>query len=463
MNTVILAMDKAQHRSIHRYLYPGDGLEAAAVLVCNQGTGLERTRLIVSHILSLPHEESLRTATSVTWPFEKHLSPEVIANIDTNDQCILTIHSHPGGCAQFSAIDDDNDDRLFGCIQHWFSDQRPNGSAIMVPDGRVRARLFTSSGNYYDVENVAVIGDEIEISSYQERSEHTLYEGKVAQTFGKGTLSLLRSMAVGVVGCSGTGSILIELLARNCIGEVILVDDDIVEEKNLNRILNSTKLSAEQALSKVHTLKQAIHTMGLGTRVRTVEGVTDRQEVLQTLVDCDVIFGAVDSAYGRYHLDCIASAYYIPYFDVGVRLEVDAAGEILAADAVSHYVQPNGSDLLSRNAYTMDQVTAENYFRNNREYYDRNRIAGYLAAIDEDQPAVLSINMQAACMAFNDFLARIHRYRLDKNREFSTQRVRMVHGHYECEPDSMEPHPLFRNHIGAGDASLLVRNNLIDA
>ena len=90
-------------------------------------------------------------------------------------------------------------------------------------------------------------------------------------------------------------------------------------------------------------------------------------------------------------------------------------------------------------------------------------MAGYLAPVDEDQPAVLSINMQAACMAINDFLSRIHRYRLDKYREFSTQRVRMVHGHYEYEPDSMEPHPLFRNHIGAGDASLLVRNNLIDA
>ena len=463
MNTVILAMDKAQHRSIHRHLYPGDDLEAAAVLVCNRGTGLQRKRLIVSHVLSLPHEESLRTATSVMWPFEKHLSPEVIAKIDSSDQCIITIHSHPDGCAQFSTIDDDNDDRLFGCIQHWFSKQRPNGSAIMVPDGRVRARIFASSGNYCDVENVTVIGDEIEIWNSRDRSEHTQYERKVAQTFGKGTLNLLRSMVVGVVGCSGTGSILTELLVRNCIGEVVLVDDDIVEEKNLNRILNSTHLSAEKKLSKVHTLKQAINAMGLGTRVRTIKGVTDRREVLQALVDCDVIFGAVDSAYGRYHLDCIASAYCIPYFDVGVRLEVDATGKILSADAVSHYVQPNGSNLLSRNAYTMDQVAAENYFRNNREHYDRNRIAGYLAAVDEDQPAVLSVNMQAACMAFNDFLARIHRYRLDNNREFSTQRVRMVHGHYEYEPDSMEPHPLFMNHIGAGDASLLVRNNLIDA
>ena len=455
-------MAKSQHQRVHRYLFPGDGLEAAAVLVCNQGAGYEKTRLIVSHVLSLPYEESLRTADTVTWPVEKIFTPETISHIDSTGQCIITIHSHPGGQGEFSTIDNENDDRLLDCVQHWFSDRRPNGSAIMLPDGQVRARVFASIGDYRDVERVAVIGDDIQIWTLRDVSEHTQYGDKIVQTFGKGTLSLLRSLTVAVVGCSGTGSILIELLVRNCIGEVVLIDDDIIEEKNLNRILNSTQVAAAQRLPKVYTLKQAINSMGLGTRVRAVKGLTDRREVLQALIDCDVIFGAVDSAYGRYHLDCIASAYCIPYFDVGVRLEVDAEGDILAADAVSHYVQPNGDNLLSRNAYTMDQVVAENYYRNNRKYYDRNRVAGYLAAVDEDQPAVLSINMQAACMAFNDFLARVHRFRLDKNRAFSTQRFRMVHGHYEYETDQMDPHPLFKRHIGTGDGSLLVRNNVID-
>ena len=463
MNRVILAMTKSQHQSIQRVLFPGDGLEAAAILVCNQGNGFGKTRLIVSHMISLPHEQSLRAVNSVTWPLEKYLLPDTISDIDSKRQCIVTIHSHPSAQTEFSTIDDDNDNRIFDCIQHWFSDQRLNGSAIMVPDGRVRARIFAATGDYQDVENVAAIGDDIEIWTCHEPEEQTGYEDKIAQTFGKGTLDLLRSLTVGVVGCSGTGSILVELLVRNCIGQVHLIDDDVVKEKNLNRILNSTQLSATQQHSKVDTLENAIHAMGMGTRVRTFKGVTDRRDVLQALIDCDVIFGAVDSAYGRYHLDCIASAYCLPYFDVGVHLEVDVQGEILAADAVSHYVQPEGSTLLARNAYTMDQVTAENYYRNNREYYDRNRVAGYLAAIGEDQPAVMSINMQASCMAFNDFLARVHRFRLDNNREFATQRIRMVHGHYECEADQMSPHALFKSYIGSGDASLLVRNNLIDA
>ena len=113
----------------------------------------------------------------------------------------------------------------------------------------------------------------------------------------------------------------------------------------------------------------------------TPEGVTDSAAIVNALVDCDVIFGCVDTAFGRYHLDCIASAYLIPYFDVGVDLDADGDGGIHSADAVAHYVHPEGSSLLSRGAYTMDQVTAELWRRADPAYYDQQRLAGYLAEV----------------------------------------------------------------------------------
>ena len=264
---------------------------------------------------------------------------------------------------------------------------------------------------------------------------------------------------MGVVGCSGTGSIIIELLVRNCVGELVIVDNDVVEEKNLNRIINSTMSSARKKWPKVSTIKQAIRSIGLNTKVEAVQGLTDVPEVVRTLVDCDVIFGCVDSAFGRYHLDCLASAYLIPYFDVGVNLEADGKGGITAADAVSHYIHPEGDSLLSRGVYTMEQVTAENWQRTDPAYYQQQRMAGYLAAVGEEQPAVMSVNMQAACMAFNDFMARIHRYRFDDNREFASQRFRLVHGHHENTVDKEIPHSLLKKYMGTGDGSLLVKNN----
>ena len=194
--------------------------------------------------------------------------------------------------------------------------------------------------------------------------------------------------------------------------------------------------------------------------VHVYEERTDSASAVKALIDCDVIFGCVDTAFGRYHLDCITSAYLIPYFDVGVDLTADGEGGISSADAVSHYVHPGGTNLLSRGAYTMDQVTAELWKRDDVEYYNQQQQAGYLATVGDDQPAVMSLNMQAACLAFNDFLARISGFRIDADCDFKTQRFRLVHGSFEIEEAEGEPHCLLQPYVATGDRSLLVKNNI---
>ena len=318
-------------------------------------------------------------------------------------QSVVTIHSHPNGYELFSEIDDQNDRELFASVCNWFDDGRLNGSAIMLPDGTIRARIVDVNGKFFELASVSAVGNNIRIWKPEKQEGKTAYQKKLSQTFGRKTLDLLRALRVGVVGCSGTGSIVIELLTRNCVGELVIVDSDVLEEKNLNRIANSTTDDASNRQPKVIALKQAIQKIGMGTNVDAYQALTDSPDVVAALIDCDVIFGCVDSAFGRYHLDCLASAYLIPYFDVGVHLEADGTGGITSADAVSHYIHPEGDSLLSRGAYTMEQVTAENWQRNAPEHYQEQQTAGYLAAVGEEQPAVMSINMQAACMAFKRF------------------------------------------------------------
>ena len=455
-----LVMTSEMHKEAFRYLFPGDGLEAAGVLLCNQGTGRHHQKLIVAEFVGLPYELSKRETNRVTWPFEAHFGPESITEVDQRGQSIVTIHSHPNGEDQFSWIDDNNDRELFGSINGWFDDNRLNGAAIMMPNGSIIARTVIGGGVFHNFRAVSVVGDDIRIWTDSLDTVSTAYGEKLSQTLGQGTLKKLQSMRVGVVGCSGTGSIIVELLARNCVGELVIVDNDVLEEKNLNRIVNSVMKDAEQRLSKVAATKTAVARMGLQTNVDVYETLTDSPEAVAALIDCDVLFGCVDSAFGRYHLDCLSSAYLIPYFDVGVHIEADGKGAITAADAVAHYVHPDGGDMLSRGGYQMEQVNAENWQRTDPRYYAEQRIAGYLAEVGEEQPAVMSVNMQAACMAFNDFLSRIHSFRLDNEQEFATQRFRLVHGCYECEADERGPHQLFSRYKGTGDRSLLVRNNL---
>ena len=459
MRRATLAMTKIMHEDVFDYLFPGDGLEAVGVLLCNQGTGKHYRRLLAVEFLHLPHKFSERRSDFVSWPFDEYMTPDRIGEVDRKGRSIVTIHSHPKGGERFSEVDDRNDRDLLKSINGWFDDGRMNGVAVMTPDGLVAARTMDEDARFRDVEAVSVVGESIHIWKPHRGGQRTEYQSKMSQTFGQGTLELLKSMKIGVVGCSGTGSIVIELLTRNCVGELVIVDDDILSEKNLNRIVSGTMKDAYERRPKVTAIREAVEKTGLETRVEAYRGVTDSPEVVAALIDCDAIFGCVDSAFGRYHLDCLASAYLIPYFDVGVHVEADGTGGIRAADAVSHYMHPDGRSLISRGAYTMEQVAAEDWRRTDPAHYQRQRVAGYLAEVGEEQPAVMSVNMQAACMAFNDFMARIHAYRLDANREFGTQRFRLVHGCYEHEADTGAPHPLLGRYAGTGDGSLLVRNN----
>lgn len=454
----LLAMAEREYGALRGQLLPGDGLEAAAVLLCNQGTGLERHRLLVAEVVPVPPGRSRRGPRSVVWPVADVLTPQRVADIDRRGQSIVSIHSHPASKGHFSEVDDETDRSFFGAVRHWFDDGRVLGSAVFGTDGRIDARVAAAEG--FGEMYASVVGEEIRFWHGETTGDAAGYRDKQSQTFGTGTVNRLRAMRAGVVGCSGTGSIMAELLARNGVGVLVLVDDDAVEEKNLNRLVNGTIADARSGVPKVRALEKAIARAGLGTKVYGHRALTDAPDAVAALVDCDVLFGCVDTAFGRYHLECIASAYLIPYFDVGVRLEADGQGGIQSADAVSHYVHPRGAGLLSRGVYDVEQVRAENLRRMDPSHYARQRRAGYLADVDEDRPAVMSLNMQAACLAFNDFIARLHGFRLDGNAGFATQRHRLVHGCYETEPDCGRPHPLFERYIGSGDTSPLVSNNL---
>lgn len=455
-----LTLKESTYKKLKKHLYPGSDLEFAAIMLCHYGQGKTGFRLMVKELILIPENKcNKQTSSYLSWAFAEYMTPEKIEQIDKEGLSVFTIHSHPNGYDRFSETDDKNDKEMFHAINHWFDDGRPNGSAVMLPDGKIIARIVCDNEKFNPVQKVSVVGENIKIWQ-QLRGKDTIpgYGLRVSQTFGKGTFNLLRELKVGVVGCSGTGSIIVELLMRNCIGKLVLVDPKTVEDKNLNRIINAKKMDAEGNIYKVEALKKAISEVGIDTQVDTYIKDTNNKEVIEALTDCDVIFGCVDSATGRYQLECIATAYFIPFFDIGVYLKADDKGGITHADVAAHYIHPENSSLITRGVYTSEQLTAEGWQKDDKDYYEKNRMVGYLEAVGEDQPAVISVNMQAACLGFNDFLARLHKFRLDDNSEFTIQKFQLVHGYYLNEKGEEEPAPVFKKYLGMGEKSFLIQH-----
>ena len=185
------------------------------------------------------------------------------------------------------------------------------------------------------------------------------------------------------------------------------------------------------------------------------ERVGGHTNTVRAVAGCDVVYGCMDSVDGRHLLNKLATFYVIPYFDLGVKLEADGTGGVDQVCGTVHYLQPGGSSLLSRHVYTMEQVRAAGLYRTDPAAYRTLLGDGYIRGVQEDRPAVVQLNSLVASLAVNEFLARLHPYRLDPNGDYAVHRLSISHGIYEHDGDG-EPCPMLVRHVGRGDVSPLL-------
>lgn len=449
-------MTGGQHARLTAHLFPGDGREAAAVALCGRQGGPGGEGLLVHKLLMVPHAAcSVREPDLLVWPTE--LITPLLEAVAAKDMALVKFHSHPGGFDRFSAQDDRSDRELFASVYGWTDSDRPHGSAVMLPGGRVFGRLVTAGGQFVPIDRVSVAGDDLSVWTRDDRVP--VVRGnellRQIQLFGEGTVSRLAGLSVAVVGCSGTGSVVVEQLARLGVGRLVLVDPDSVEPKNLNRILNTTAGDARLGRPKVEVLKAAVAAFGLGTEVVAIRDSLITPAAVRAVSGCDVAFGCMDGAEGRHVLNRLAAFYLVPYFDLGVRLDANGRGGIDQVCGSVHYIQPDGSGLVERGVYTMEEVRAEGMRRTSPELYHRQVKEGYVKGVVVDRPAVISVNMLVASLAVNEFLARLHPYRLDPNSEFAFQTISLSQGAAYRGGDGV-PSAMFARSVGRGDTRLLL-------
>lgn len=450
--TLIFAEFQAKELKTH--LFPQDGCEAVAIVLCGRAKSDYGHRLVARKVVPVPYDQCrVRKPDRVTWSTDILLP--LLVEADKHDLSIVKVHGHRG-FNQFSEIDDESDRILFPSIHGWMERENSHCSVVMMDDGRCFGRSVSPDGSFEALSRVTVVGDDIRMYDASSASRDVPEQAmRIAQTFGRGTYEKLTRLRIGVVGCSGTGSPVIEQLARNCVGSLVLVDPDIVERKNLNRILNSSMADVVRRLPKVELARRTIERLELGTEVLTFQRSLFSREVVQALASCDVLFGCMDSVDGRFALNKLASFYCIPYFDLGVRIDADGMGGVEQVCGTVHYLKPGGSSLLSRNLFTMEQVRIAGLYRSDPIQYRKLLGEGYIKGVNEDQPAVIQLNMLIASLAVNEFLARLHPYRMDANGDTAVFRVSLSHGIFGGEMDG-ESCPVFKRYVGKGDVEPLL-------
>jgi hypothetical protein len=387
---VKLRLALKDHAALKAHLLPGDGDEAVAVALCGRRRSKTHHCLTVQEIVLIPYADcSLRTPTQVRWSTGK-LIP-LLHKAAARDLGILKIHSHPTGCEDFSAIDTATDKDLFNSVFGWTDSQFPHASAVMLPDGRMFGRAFLEDGSFQPIDSILVPGHDLMFWTAQAQAKVPAFALRHTQLFGSETIARLRGLTIAVVGCSGTGSPLIEQLARLGVGRLILIDPDYVEEKNLNRIFNASREDAYLKRSKVEVMARAIARMGFGTELEIIADDLASPRAVRAVAEADILFGCMDGAEGRHLLNRLATFYVLPYFDLGVKLEADGNGGIDEACAAVHYVRPDGDALFDRGVYALKDLAAAGLRRTDPDAYRAQVKAGYIQGVAEDRPLSASI------------------------------------------------------------------------
>ena len=143
----------------------------------------------------------------------------------------------------------------------------------------------------------------------------------------EGQQSLLNSHAL-VVGLGGLGSPIALYLAAAGIGELTLVDHDLVELSNLQRQI--AHHTASIGLSKVESARQSVLAINPATTVNTINRKLEADELHDAVSNADIVLDATDNFTTRFALNEACWQAGVPLVSgAAIRWE----GQVTAFDA----------------------------------------------------------------------------------------------------------------------------------
>jgi molybdopterin/thiamine biosynthesis adenylyltransferase len=219
------------------------------------------------------------------------------------------------------------------------------------------------------------------------------------RAFGEDGQQQLQALTVAVVGASGIGSHVCEQLIRLGVGNILVVDPDVVELINLNRIVTAFAEDAHVQRSKVAAVESYSQRVGGPSKITPIKRNVLEIDVAEAIGRVDAIFGCTDTIASRAILNRIAVQHFIPYWDCGT--EISTGGSDLRAFGRVRLVLAGGPCLVCMDVIDPAQLRIELLPADER---DRERQLGYIRGQEVVAPAVVSLNAVAASLAVMSFL-----------------------------------------------------------
>lgn len=372
--------------------------EAAAVLLAGYDRTNGHVRLMVREQQIVPPVSCLTQSTS-----EVTVDPEYLAiwlkRARNAGLSLIMAHSHPfsDGNVWFSPIDDRAESVLMPAIFGRAPGQ-PHGSLVLGRSG-FDARIWPEpDSNRVSVDRIGEVGKTLlrvpRLASFDHRDDEK-YDRSV-RALGKGGQQLLRELTVAVVGVGGVGSLVTQQLAHLGVGRLILLDNDVVERTNLNRVVGANE--SRVGTPKVEVASDLVRQISTDVSVEPCVGDVRLSRYAREVMKADVVVCCTDSHGSRAVLNQLAYQYYRPIIDIGVSIDA-RGGSVRSVTGRVQLLSPGMPCLVCHNLLDPEEV------RRDLMSDDERRRDPYISGVREPQPAVISLNGTIASLGVTMLLS----------------------------------------------------------
>lgn len=183
---------------------------------------------------------------------------------------------------------------------------------------------------------------------------------RTVDSWGEDRQRTLESLRIGVIGLGSVGSIVAEGLARIGVRELVLIDHDVVEEHNLDRLLNAG--AGDIGRPKTDVAANAVRRASSAERISVIN-IRERIQhgsAYAATRDCDMLVCCVDSPVARDVVNRIAFRDAIPVVDGGVEIRKSPqTANMNAARWKAHVVNPYNECLRCKGQYSSSDLMLE--------------------------------------------------------------------------------------------------------
>lgn len=399
-----VAMTVAVEETLMARLVRPDGQEDLCLATYRPSTGASRSTALIREVVPPePGERHVHGNATVTADYI--LRGAAVAQ---EDGCgLVLLHSHPGayGWQLMSGPDRDCESSYANLVRELTG--LPLVGMTLASADRTWSARHWNLGVGQDVDcahcaNVRIVSDWLSVSwndAVCPVPRSTGSQVRTVSAWGCECQADLARRRVLVVGAGSVGLDVAIRLAASGLCHLTIMDFDLVEERNLDRLVGATRRDARLRRSKLHVARreaEAAATAAYGA-IEVSDHSICEPDGLKLALDHDLIFSCVDRPWPRAVLNSLAYSDLIPVIDGGIAIDTFDDGTMRNATWRSHVIRPGRPCMACNGQLDMGSVTADRQGL----FEDPRYIAGAGQAVVPagQNVAPLSISVAASLLA----------------------------------------------------------------